>query len=210
MYCTSKFLFMWWKIRSSNPGSRAACVWASHTWNPPETRWLHQQEDREIQHLSSYRTRIGCQILVGERQPSSRNWGRFIPKSVAVPTNVSVRYTFNGIQDARASILSVFASDGKKHSGQTIPVGVNRAILFNITARTNTLLTMKTVCGKSRDTEWPHLSHSWSAAERGGQSFPPHLPISVKLGGHTPLTCWSLPLQWIGHCWRLSGKLYRD
>lgn len=148
MYCTSKFLFMWQKIRSSAPGSRAACVWASHSWNPPHTGWLHQQEDREeTQYSSSYTTRTECQILVEERHASSRNWGRFIPKSAAVTTNVTVHYTFNHIQDACASTLSVFASNDKNHSGQIIPVGVNGVILLNITARTNTLSTGKAVCG---------------------------------------------------------------
>ena len=67
-------------------------------------------------------------------------------------TNVSVRYTFNHIQDACASVLSVFASNDKNHSGQTIPVDVNGVILFNITAGRNTLLTLKAVCGKSGET----------------------------------------------------------
>lgn len=35
----------------------------------------------------------------------------------------------------------------------------------------------------------------------------PHLPISMKLGGHNPLICQILPSPWIGHCQRLAGKL---
>lgn len=92
MYCTRKFLFMWQKIRSSAPGSGEACVWTC-PWNPPQTMWLHQQEDREETQYSS-RTRIGCQTSGGDRQPPSRRWARFIPKSVAVTTHVNAHFTF--------------------------------------------------------------------------------------------------------------------
>lgn len=56
----------------------------------------------------------------------------------------------------------------------------------------------------------PNQLHSWTASKRGGflDAFPPYLPISMKLRGHTALTCWSLPLPWLGS--RLSGKLYRN
>lgn len=65
---------------------------------------------------------------------------------------MSVRYTLNHTQDTCASVLSIFASNDKNHSSQTIHVGVNTVTVFNITAGTNTLLTVKAVCGKSGET----------------------------------------------------------